>query len=59
MLPNDPNMLLSLVNLKLRDNYSSLEDMIDDMDLDPVELQEKLDKSGIIYDPATNQLKYK
>ena len=30
-LPEDPAMLLSVVNMKLRDNYNSLEDLCEDM----------------------------
>jgi len=59
MLPGEPNMLLSFINLKLRDQYSSLEDMIDDLDLDPVEIQGKFNNAGIIYDRENNQLKFK
>ncbi|MDD6492544.1 MAG: DUF4250 domain-containing protein, partial [Firmicutes bacterium] len=33
MLPGDPNMLLSYVNLKLRDYYSNFEAMCDDLDV--------------------------
>ncbi|MEE3494717.1 MAG: DUF4250 domain-containing protein [Butyrivibrio sp.] len=31
MLPKDPVMLLSYMNMKLRDNYSSLEALCDDL----------------------------
>ena len=30
-LPNDPMMLFSFINTKLRDNYSSLDELCDDM----------------------------
>ena len=33
-LPQDPAMLLSFVNMKLRDEYPSLDAMCDDMDLE-------------------------
>ncbi len=33
-LPNDPVMLFSYVNLKLRDYYSDLEEMCEDLDVD-------------------------
>ena len=33
-LPSDPIMLLSVVNLKLRDFYPSLDALCDDMDAD-------------------------
>lgn len=58
-IPSEPNMLLSFINLKLRDQYSSLEDMIDDLDLDPAMISEMLDKAKIVYDKASNQLKFK
>ena len=31
MIPNDPVMLLSFVNMKLRDKYASLEVMCEDL----------------------------
>ena len=30
-LPNDPMMLFSFINMKLRDNYSSLDDLCEDL----------------------------
>ena len=33
MLPNDPIMLMSVVNTKLRDIYPSLERLCDDLDI--------------------------
>ena len=33
MLPQDPAMLLSYVNMKLRDQYASLDDLCDDLDI--------------------------
>ena len=33
MIPNDPVMLLSFVNMKLRDKYASLDDMCEDLDI--------------------------
>ena len=32
-LPEDPMMLLSFINMKLRDNYSSRDELCDDMHL--------------------------
>lgn len=54
-LPNDPNMLLSYVNLKLRDYYPDLERMCEDLDVDQGELEEKLAKAGYIYDRDHNR----
>ena len=33
MLPQDPMMLLSVINMKLRDQYESLEALCDDKDV--------------------------
>lgn len=56
-IPSDPNMLLSYVNLKLRDSYASLDDMCDDMDVSKAEIEEKLQKAGFNYDSQRNQFK--
>ena len=37
-LPNDPIMLMSVINLKLRDFYSNLDALCDDMNIDKEEL---------------------
>ena len=42
MIPSDPMILLSYVNLKLRDEYSSLEEMCDKMDISKSEIEDKL-----------------
>jgi len=57
-IPSEPNMMLSFINLKLRDNYSSLEDMCDDLDIDYMELCATLASSKIVYDSNQNQLKF-
>lgn len=57
MLPKDPAILLSMVNMKLRDKYSSLDDMCDDLDEDKAELEEILAKAGYKYDSSSNQFK--
>lgn len=54
-LPNDPFMLLSVVNTKLRDNYSSLDLMCEDMGLDKEELEKKLGDAGFQYDKNSNK----
>lgn len=54
-LPNDPFMLLSVVNTKLRDNYSSLDLMCEDMGLDKAELEKKLGEAGFQYDKNSNK----
>ncbi len=59
MLPKEPNMLLSMINMKLRDRYGSLEELCDDLDESITEITEILDKAGYKYDEAQNQFKGK
>ncbi len=54
-MPNDPNMLLSVLNLKLRDFYASLDALCDDMDVSKDEIEEKLRGIGYRYDKERNQ----
>ena len=54
-LPNDPVMLFSYVNLKLRDYYSDLEEMCEDLDFDQAMLVEKLTNAGYVYDRDKNR----
>ena len=58
-LPKDPYMLLSVVNMKLRDNYSSLDALCDDMEADGSEISETLKKIGYVYDSENNQFSAK
>lgn len=55
MIPKDPVMLLSFINLKLRDFYKNLEDCCDDLDISQAELKEKLAGIGYQYDEGRNQ----
>ena len=55
MLPKDPMMLLSFVNLKLRDFYSSLDSMCEDMELDKNEIITKLASIDYEYDESLNK----
>jgi len=58
MLPQDPVILLSYMNMKLRDNYASLEALCDDLEISKEELAEiigKLEGIGYKYDPGKNQ----
>ncbi|MCR5673566.1 MAG: DUF4250 domain-containing protein [Lachnospiraceae bacterium] len=54
-IPKDPAMLLSFVNLKLRDMYKSLDEMCDDMELDKDAIVAKLAGIDYEYDEATNR----
>lgn len=54
-LPKDPYMLLSVVNMKLRDSYPSFEALCDDLDVSDAEISEVLEKIGYAYDNENNQ----
>lgn len=55
MIPSDPIMLLSYVNLKLRDYYGSLGAMCEDLDVSEAEITEKLAAVNYHYDAEKNQ----
>ena len=55
MIPNDPAMLLSYMNMKLRNKYTTLADLCADMQIDEVGLREKLELINYFYDENTNQ----
>lgn len=55
MIPKDPVMLLSFVNLKLRDFYSSLDALCDDLNVDKKEIVDKLGAIDYHYDEQRNQ----
>ena len=57
MLPNDPMILLSYINMKLRDGYPSLREFCDENDVDADELANKLEATGYRYDETTNQFR--
>ena len=54
-LPKDPYMLLSVVNMKLRDNYKSFDELCEDMDCDAAEITAAMEKLGYVYDKKVNQ----
>jgi len=53
----DPNILLSIINMKLRDQYSSLDLLCDDMDLAREDLVNRLCSIGYNYNEDINQFK--
>lgn len=55
MIPKDPAMLLSFMNLKLRDFYSNLDQLCEDFDADRNEIVEKLAGIDYHYDEEKNQ----
>lgn len=54
-LPQDPMMLFSVVNMKLRDQYASLDELCDDMNVDKEELIKKLATCGFEYSEENNK----
>ena len=54
-LPSDPIMLLSVVNMRLRDSGDSFDELCCCADCDPQQVQQKLGQIGYIYDREVNQ----
>ncbi|MBQ1350300.1 MAG: DUF4250 domain-containing protein [Ruminococcus sp.] len=55
MLPNDPMILLSYINTKLRDYYSTLDLLCDDLNVNREELEQKLSAVDYRYDSKLNR----
>lgn len=56
-LPNDPIMLLSVINTKLRDQYANLDSLCEDLNLNKNELLVKLKAVDYEYMAEINQFK--
>ena len=54
-LPQDPMMLMSFINMKLRDSYTSLDLLCEDLDLNKEELIQTLANAGFEYNLSTNK----
>lgn len=48
-VPKDPMILLSYMNTQLRDNYSSLEEMCQALDLNESQIRKTLSEIGFEY----------
>jgi hypothetical protein len=48
-LPQDPMMLVSFINMKLRDEFNTLEDLCSDLNIDKRQLIDKLSAVGFTY----------
>ena len=57
VLSMDPNILLSMVNMKLRDFYSNLSALCEEIGVTEEELKEKLNSIGYKYKRGQNQFK--
>lgn len=51
----DPYMLLSIINLKLRDYYGNIDSMCDDLGFEKDIIGQRLKECGYIYNKDTNQ----
>lgn len=54
-LPNDPMILLSAVNTKLRDYYKNLDELCEDMNVDKDDIIQKLSGIDYEYDEKLNK----
>ena len=54
-MPNHPMILLSFVNMKLRDEFSSLDELCRAFDTTAAEVTEKLASVGYSYNEQTKQ----
>ncbi len=55
MLPEDPIMLMSVVNTKLRDEYNSPEALWEGLDVDGKVITDRLAAAGYRYNREKNQ----
>ena len=56
-LPADDFILLSLINTKLRDNYSSLQELCEEEGVDLQQILARLSALGYSYDEEANAFK--
>jgi len=59
MISKDPFILLSIINTKLRDTYSSLDLLCDDLDESREEIESLLDGIGYVYNRGANRFEMK
>lgn len=54
-IPNDPMMLYSFINMKLRDEYPTLDELCGSMGIDRAWLTEKMASVGFEYSAENNR----
>ena len=54
-LPKDPMMLMSFINMKLRDEYPSLDELCAALDVDRAAPEATLATAGFEYNPTHNK----
>ena len=55
VIPNDPVILLSFLNTRLRDQYESLSALCDDLEQDETAITQKIAAIAYTYDSDQNQ----
>lgn len=53
----DVNLLYSIVNMKLRNDYADLDDLARSLDIDRAKLEARLGAAGYVYSPEVNQFR--
>ena len=53
--PKEPAMLMSWVNMKLRDFYGSLDELCEELEIDRKELEKRLNEAGFEYNQELNK----
>lgn len=59
MLPNDIHMLVSMINMKLRDDDMSLSHILDIHDMNEEDFLKRLEDNDYYYDETNRQIKAK
>lgn len=54
-LPKDPMMLFSVINMKLRDCYASLDELCEDMNVNREDIVSRLKNAGFEYSAEYNK----
>ena len=54
-LPEEPMMLYSFINMKLRDFYPSLDALCEDMNVEKADIVRRLKALGFEYSPERNR----
>ena len=54
--PKDPAMLMSWINLKLRDFYGDLDELCDDLEIDRNEVETILKEAGLEYNDQLHKV---
>lgn len=56
-IPNDPIILLSFINTKLRDEFSDLDELCGSLCVSRDEIESRLESVGYKYDKETNSFR--